>query len=157
MGDWFEARIKRGRQPSDLYVHLNEDPQPERAHHFSDEPWWPGAFVVRVKGVDRDRILACDAVDHVVSWDATPDEDKYATAWPQMEAFFQCCSALAYAEEDWSLMMVHCLLNARGLGPKEEARFGCRLWWNRTKMRAKWRLYARRRHERHHRATGAMA
>ncbi len=161
MSVWVEARLKHGENPIRLYGsfdRLTADTSPALLyHHFWDEPWWEGRFVVRFQGrrglaewnakVLIDWLEGCPEVDHVVRWDATPDEQHYGEAWISVARFFQVSSQLACTGLRANGQLVHCFLNARGATPLEEARFG---WWftrERLSIMWRWPLYLRRRWE----------
>lgn len=143
--NWIEARLKPGRHPSELYEYLDGDCL--SFHHFWDEPWWEGAYVVRVWNPGPDPAL-CDAVDHVVDWNEEPDEELYGEQWPDVSAFFMAGSALAPLPPFEQRKLIHCLLNAQGMSWADEWRFHLRYVWRIPLLSIRWKLYLRRRWER---------
>lgn len=145
---WYEVRLKPGADPQALYADMSQ--WPARFHHFWDEPWWPGAYVVRVN-VRRNLpalLEGRDDVDHVVEWDATPDAEFYGAHWAHVRDLFETASLLASVDEQTATRLLHCFLNARGMSEREEARWALRFVWGRITIKLRWRLYLRRRWER---------
>lgn len=143
---WIEARLTEGATPADLYNWLPR--QPQSAHHFWDEPWWPGAFVVRLRGPRASTVERCPLVEEVVEWDPAPDQDYFRDEWKAAEAFFAASSALPLKPLGGTGKYLHCFLNARGMSTWQEAKFAFRFGWNRLTIPFRWRLYLRRRWER---------
>lgn len=146
---WYEARLKPAADPQALYQALRE--WPVRSHHFWDEPWWPGAYVVRVN-VRRDRGLvdlleSRSDVDHVVPWDVTPDAEFYGETWPHVRDLFETASMLADVDDATATRLLHCFLNARGMSERDEAKWALRFAWGRLTIKLRWKLYLRRRWE----------
>lgn len=142
-----EARLKPGHHPSELYdwlvaEGLMADRTSVHFHHFWDEPWWPGAYVVRLSAAGD--IAPCEAVDHVVAWDSKPDADLYGDRWPYVQQLFQGASNLAPLE-GWNLYkLIHCVLNAQGMSVRQEAAMMTRFVWGRMTIGIRWRIEQRR-------------
>ena len=150
---WYEARLKPGLHPYAVYRWLGPQHLHDH-HHFWDEPWWPGAYVVRLWS-PTSALDGCPAVDHVVEWDATPDEQLYGTDWGYVRQLFQAASDLSPLEYPETEKLVHCVLNAQGMTERDEARFVARFLWHRLTIKLRWRLYLRRRYEREQRKAAA--
>lgn len=140
-GGWYEARLVRGAHPMVLGGEVRCRAQ--QLHHFWDEPWHPGRYVVRIKVAGRMRgelaeILAeHSAVEAFGEWDATPDERLYGELWPTAASFFTAASTVASVAPPGALLhvkLVHCYLNAQGLSPAQEARWALAFAWNRLRM-----------------------
>jgi hypothetical protein len=118
--------------PRDLYLELAND-GPRRIHHFWDEPWWRGAFVVRVLGVDQERIEKYESVEMAAPWDATPDAELYGTYWGWAQQFFEAGSMLSQGKGDRS-KFVHCFLNSYGMSVRQEFFWALRFAWGRATL-----------------------
>jgi hypothetical protein len=140
---WLEARLVKGAKPSELYHWLPR--QPESTHHFWSEPWWPNAYVVRLR-TDISYVGECPVVAEVVEWDDEPDAQAYGDYWPWAQRFFEAGSMLSAARHPERF--VHCLLNAHGLGARAEIWFALRYAWRRFTTTLRWYIYLRRRWER---------
>jgi hypothetical protein len=152
--NWYEVRLFPDIPVRDFYEALPSD-LAVSAHHFWDEPWWPRAFVIRVRTSNPERLKKIYGVDHVVPWDAEPDRRLFGEYWPSARAFFQSSSVLSLSgNPDMDLKLVHCFLNARGMSERDEARFAARMLWERLTIKLRWRLYLKRRWEREARRSG---
>ena len=140
---WIEARLKPGHTPQEVYDYLDYCPL---YHHFWDEPWWPGAYVVRLLAPLGDYGLGdCDAVDNFIEWDASPDEELYGDSWREVRDFFHSASKLGPVSAFERRKLVHCFLNSQGMGGWDEFKFHARMVWQRATIRLRWRLYLGRR------------
>lgn len=138
---WAEARLHPGCTPADLYGWLDE--RPGWTHHFWDEPWWPGAYVVRLDRTQAD-VGECPAVSHLAFWDERPDQALYGEFWIDAIEFFEAGSILSLKENDWERgKFVHCYLNAQGMSVRDEFWFALKFAWGRLTLRP--RLWWRRR------------
>lgn len=142
---WIEARLNQGSEPSELYDSLSR--RPTEFHHFWDEPWWPGAYVIRLRGITRAQAERCPAVHHTVRWDSAPDEEAYGDDWRAARQLFELGSTLSLAE-DRRAKFVHCFLNAHGMSRWAEVRWALHYAWRSALLPLRWRLYLRRRWER---------
>ena len=145
---WIEVHLDAGCEPRELYEWLGEHGMHVASvHHFWDEPWNPGAFVVRLKDLDGDwrEVEGCAFVAGVYSWDSAPDETLYGAGWPYVQEFFKAGSILGTGDPApdhfWHVKLVHCYLNAQGMGEYQEARWAWRFMWNRLTIRPRirWR------------------
>ena len=144
---WREARIKADAHPVDLYDWLDENEvEFGRVHQFWDEPWWPGAFVVRIE-TDTD-LTECDAVDNAEPWDWKPDAEHFGERFDTAMSFFQASTALNLPNFRGQNKMVHCFLNAQGMSRWDEFKFAVRYAWGTATLPIRWRLYMKRRYER---------
>jgi hypothetical protein len=144
---WHEVRLAAGSDPTAFYRAIPTG-SIDLFHHFWDEPWWPGAYVVRVLGGDPDVLATYPGADHVVPWDVEPDERLFGDLWPYVAQFFWASSAISNSTDPkLTIKLVHCILNARGMSERDEARFAAGLLWNRLTIKLRWRLYLRRRWE----------
>lgn len=142
---WYEVRLARGAEPDRFYAAMLLD-KVASFHHFYDEPWWPGAYVIRVLTTNGRELAQLPDVDHAALWDSRPDEQQYGDDWPWVADLFQASSALADNRDPLrTLKLVHCLLNARGMTERDEAKFAAHLLWNRLTIRARlrWPLAAK--------------
>lgn len=144
---WFELRLGYGVDPHDVHVQLGDLGRP---HHFWDEPWWPDRYVMRVESFwwTADGLRGIRGVEHVDAWDHAPDETHYGDDWPAVRDLFHTASMLARVDERTATRLVHCLLNARGMSERDEARWALSFAWGRLTIKLRWRLYLRRRWER---------
>lgn len=140
---WREVRLEQGAEPSPFYSALPyRTGEIELFHHFWDEPWWPGAYVIRVLSERHVELEGLPGVDHVAAWDEGPDEELFGETWPYVRKLFWLSSAISNTKDDrFTLKLVHCILNARGMSEWDEAKFAVRLFWNRLtiKPRLWWR------------------
>lgn len=134
---WYEAWLRPGATPLPLYRRL--DPLLSFGggfvHHFYDEPWWRGAYVVRV-GVTEDlnaevkaALASYPDVVEWARWESVHDEQTFGSYWPWAASFFQAGSVLSTAANQTQAhrgKMVHCYLNAQGLSWGAEIRFHIR-------------------------------
>lgn len=139
---WVEARLGKGEQPGGIYDWLPR--RPEVAHHFFDEPWWPGRYVVRLR-TDVD-VSECPAVQEVVDWDDEPDAEAFGDYWPWAQTFFEASSMLSLRGED-PHQLVHCTLNAHAINGWREVRWMFAFAIRRAILPFRWRLYLKRRWE----------
>lgn len=144
MSVWYEASLAHGAKPGPVYSAVGC--LAERVHHFWDEPWHPGRYVVRVQAADpsvRWTLFDAPGVGAVREWDATPDEELYGEEWGDVSRFFDAGSRLAESNlTDWyARKLVHCLLNQRGMSEWQEGLWALRFAWGRftVKFRVWWR------------------
>lgn len=130
---WVEARLHPGRKPSEVYQWL--DGPARLVHHFWDEPWWPGAYVVRLLGTQAD-LGDCPAISHLALWDERGDESVYGETWaPWAFQFFEAGSILSMKDSDWERgKFIHCYLNAQGFDNRDEIRFALDYAWKRLTL-----------------------
>jgi hypothetical protein len=146
--NWYEVRFRSDGNLDAFYAAIPRG-SIESFHHFWDEPWWPGAYVIRIKTDDPAPLSTYPGVDHVVPWDVSEDERLYGEQWPYVEIFFWASSAISTSRDLGSTSkIVHCVLNARGMSERDEAKFAVRFLWDRLTVKLRWRLYLRRRWER---------
>lgn len=149
MPRWVELRLGYGEHPRDLYAAWEDDrlvPHGLPPHHFWDEPWWPGRYVVRAT-VYLDRRLITDqpGVDHWVYWADSPgsedgDREAYGKDFEAAMKFFAASSHLERASKT---KLVHCFLNARQMSQGAEMRWALlfalnRAWFVVMDPRAPW-------------------
>lgn len=137
---WVELRLKPDRHPSEVYEVIDTR---RTHHHFWDEPWWPGAYVVRLHGEAPQH----EAIDHWEPWDETPDAEHYGRGFGPAMRFFQAGSDMASIEHRPS-QLIHCYLNAQGFSRWQEVRWAVAYAWRSAWLPLRWRLYLRRRWER---------
>ncbi len=153
MSVWVEVRLREGAIPSLVYDGL-ERVVPDHGllfHHFWDEPWWEGRYVVRLECGQWSRrtvenwLSSIDGINHVAVWDATPDEQHYGDDWPLVAEFFKVSSLLAATGKPSNGQLVHCFLNAQGISPLREALFASRFARGRLSIMWRWPFYLKRR------------
>lgn len=143
---WFEFHLEQGADMGDFYDALRESTLLyRRRHHFFNEPWNPGAFVVRVET----EVWSSDAwlipgVKNIYEWDAAPDEALYGPKFDLAMEFFEAGSRLN--PSPWEReKFVHCFLNAQGMSWGDEVRFHLRVAYKRVKLMVLWKpVYERR-------------
>lgn len=151
---WYEVRLLKSAELYEFYESIQADETIETFHHFWNEPWWPGAYVVRVRAHNADHLKRAVGADHIVPWDVSDDEAFFRDLWPHVMRFFEHSSAIA-ASNDPDLKrdamlekLIHCLLNAHGMDVPDERRWARSFLWGRMTIKLRWRLYGRRRWER---------
>lgn len=144
--EWLEVHLDAGVKPADFYQWLNDRQiVVERVHHFWDEPWNPGAYVVRVESYFRD--VRWYRNGRVFAWDAEPDRQLYGEKFDAAMAFFQAGSTLVPSKWETG-KLVHCFLNAQGMSWTGEVRWHLRQAYRRLKFMVQLKLYLGRRLER---------
>jgi hypothetical protein len=143
--DWVECWLRPGTEPKDIYDWLGRaEGAPDHVHHFWNEPWWPGGWVVRVRGSNAD-LNRHPGVVEVIQWDDEPDERLYGEQWwDWVQGFFEASSVIAARKEDrLNTKLIHCYLNARGLSVWQEAKWALGFFWNRVTInwRLRWRYW----------------
>lgn len=139
---WVELHLEPDADLIDVYTAVR-DGAPDggviNSHHFWDEPWNPGAFVIRLEtepGGLADALLEAvsERVDvrEVVPWDSAPDAEMYGGYWPHVRDWFHLSSVInssllrdapPAARASWSAKLIHCFLNQQQLSPWGEAKF----------------------------------
>lgn len=157
MSSWYELGLARDANLRETYESLSELGV-KRVHHFGNEPWHPGRWVVRVEVEDQadeflETVTAWDAVDVAGPWTREQDDrDLYGSYFDWAMDFFQASSMLATAGETPeevtanSHKLVHCVLNAHGQSDTKwalkhligRARLMVRLSWHRLLGRKWW-------------------
>lgn len=130
---WVEARLKPDAEPRDLYDWLEETP--EAFHHFWDEPWHPGAYVVRIFGGPAE-LGDCPAISYLALWDHRPDVQLYGEkrAWWAFQ-LFEAGSMLSLEDDRWERgKFVHCFLNSHGMSVRDEFFWALRFAWGRATL-----------------------
>ena len=131
---WVEVRLVIGADIAAFYESVGG--QPDGSHHFWDEPWWPGGWVVRVPGGDVDAWrVPSSHVDHVIVWDASRDERLFGAGWPAVQRLLSAASALTpgvlrlerESQEQFLSKLIHCLCNAQGFSYVDEAELFARM------------------------------
>jgi hypothetical protein len=149
---WYEVRLRPEVSLGAFYDSFTEQDAEAivSRHHFWDEPWWENAYVVRFQVSETLALEDRPDVDHVVTWDAGPDEEQYGGAWKAVSMFFHTSSSIACVgsgnakDDEWlRRRMVHCFLNAQGMSQLDEARFHARALWGRLTIGIRWNLYLR--------------
>jgi len=151
---WVEVYLERGAAPEQFYdARSGEDERrPYMAHHFWDEPWHPGAYVIRIADLDDEGFpdfTELPVVAEVREWDAGPDEAVYGDWAFWAFQFFQSGSMLSVGWPKGSRMQakfVHCFLNSHGMSELDEFRWALRFAWNRLTIRPRirWRQWRTR-------------
>lgn len=140
---WYEARLDWEADPRSIYS-LEEELQLISYHHFGNEPWWPGRWVVRVRvSIDRAeeayaRIAGLPAVVELVPWFGVEDEQVlWGHAFESAMAVFYGASRTAALSstkkiQNWNRdKFIHCILNLNGGG---DFRWALRFAWGRVKL-----------------------
>jgi hypothetical protein len=141
---WVEARLNPGAVPEEVYRWAGTGAI-DLYHHFWDEPWWPGAYVIRMEGVNRSDIEECPSISHLQLWDEGPDRRLYGNYLPWVFGFFQEGSVLSEVirhDPAHQEKMVHCFLNAQGMSVLGEAWFALRFALRRVRMQ--FRIWTKR-------------
>lgn len=148
---WVEAQLRPGVQPAEFYFDMAEKINADSEeglvplmHHFYDEPWWPGAYVVRVRltdgAVTQAAVEECGAVEQAVPWDPAPDQEVYGDFFGWATRFFEAGSLLSLSNISQG-KLVHCYLNAQGLNVRQEFVWALRFAFGRATLRPRlwWR------------------
>ncbi len=150
---WYEVALAEGQQPWDFYRLCSDlGDSVSSAHHFSNEPWHPGGFVVRAL-CDKEalaQIRSYGGAEWVRPWEGEQaDRDLYGNYFDWVMKFFEASSMLAYIgqtpkERRWfTSKLVHCVFNARGMNRWQEFKWGLRFAWGSAVVNLRiawWRL-----------------
>jgi hypothetical protein len=144
---WVEIQLTHDTVPGELYEVFGANKLlPKSFHHFWDEPWHPGRYVVRVLPLTEDRLklsrivraaMTAGIVETWCQWDASPDEILFGAEWRVVCGFFNAGSAVTWAPGT-QRKLVHCFLNAQGLSVREEFFFALRFAWDRLRIGMGW-------------------
>lgn len=148
---WFELVLNAGSDPWDIYRDIARDAEPKpgtegvkRLHHFGNEPWAAGRWVVRLEVENPDAEFGewvdnHSAVERYGPWEGEQaDRDLYGPMFDVAMDYFQASSTFAaraqsIAQREWMRdKLIHCTLNAHGGG---DSRWALRYLWDR------WRLF----------------
>lgn len=124
-GSWYELALDYGADPSAIYEAFLRTPGLVLTfHHFGDEPWHPGRWVVRAQVAPRRDVEFMDILDDldgiidVGLWSRVEDDRRlYGDYFTFAMQFFQTSSLLACNPNGaMTSKFVHCVLNAHGVG-----------------------------------------
>jgi len=132
---WFEVRMQQDAKPDPFYAAMGEV---NRFHHFFNEPWWPGRYIIRLDTDDHtiDSLERLPGAEEVMEWDPSDDEELFGVGWDWVCEFLQASSCLAAMNErrDMTGKLLHCFLNARGMNIHDEIAFARLFLSERLKM-----------------------
>ncbi len=143
MSNWKEVHLRRGADLRATYEELfllHRDEIGPGLHHFWDEPWNPGAFVIRVQGVPMQDLAALPGVKTVLPWEGEQaDRDLYGDWFDPAMRFFSASSEMALAPP-LAGKMVHCYLNQSQFSWWDEVWFHLREARDRIRLIIVWKV-----------------